>query len=71
MQEKLQLLEQIKATNFNELECRLWVIKKNTYKGKNTYKTLYAAIDGLDGDLKNTLEIFLQVNKTLYYLLII
>ncbi|CAM2984991.1 hypothetical protein VIOR103205_10595 [Vibrio ordalii] len=33
MQEKLQLLEQIKATNFNELACRLWVIKKNTYKG--------------------------------------
>lgn len=58
MQEKLQLLEQIKATNFNELACRLWVIKKNTYKGKNTYKALYAAIDGLDGDLKNTLEIF-------------
>lgn len=58
MQEKLQLLEQIKVTNFNELECRLWVIKKNSYKGKNTYKTLYAAIDGLEDDLKNTLKMF-------------
>ncbi|RJF34360.1 Kiwa anti-phage protein KwaB-like domain-containing protein [Pseudoalteromonas gelatinilytica] len=58
MQDKLQRLEQIKATNFDELECRLWVVKKNSRNGENTYRTLYAAIDGLDTDLKNTLKIF-------------
>lgn len=58
MQDILQRLEQIKATNFDELECRLWVVKKNSRNGENTYRTLYAAIDGLDTDLKNTLKTF-------------
>lgn len=58
MQAKLQRLEQIKATNFDELECRLWVVKKNSRNGESTYRTLYAAIDGLDADLKNTLKTF-------------
>lgn len=58
MQDKLQLLEQIKATNFDELECRLWVVKKNSRNGQSTYRALYAAIDGLNTDLKNTLKSF-------------
>ena len=40
MQEKLQKLEQIKAMNFNALECRLWVIKKNSRNGTNSYNGL-------------------------------
>jgi|GEM_PF-2898918 len=58
MQDKIQLLEQLKTTNFEALDCRLWVVKKNSRDGKNTYRTLYAAIDGLDADLKNTLKTF-------------
>jgi len=63
MQEKIQLLEQLKTTNFEELDCRLWVVKKNSRDGKNTYRTLFAAIDGLDSDLKNTLKSFFNGNK--------
>lgn len=63
MQEKLQLLEQLKATNFDGLDCRLWVVKKNSRDGQNTYRTLYAAIDGLDVDLKNTLKYFFCGNE--------
>ena len=63
MQEKLQLLEQIKATDFDGLDCRLWVVKKNSRNGQNTYRTLYAAIDGLDVDLKNTLKHFFCGNE--------
>jgi hypothetical protein len=63
MQEKIQLLEQLKATNFEELTCRLWVVKKNSRDGKNTYQTLYAAIDGLDTDLKSTLKAFFCGNE--------
>jgi hypothetical protein len=63
MQEKLQLLAQLKATNFEELTCRLWVVKKNSRDGQNTYRTLYAAIDGLDTDLKNTLKTFFCGNE--------
>jgi hypothetical protein len=63
MQDKLQLLKQLKASNFDELNCRLWVIKKNTRSGKNSYRTLFAAIDGLDVDLKDTLKEFFCGNK--------
>ena len=64
MQDKIQLLEQLKATNFEELTCRLWVVKKNSRDGKNTYQTLYAAIDGLDADLKSTLKAFFCGNDS-------
>lgn len=67
MQEKEQLLEQIKTTNFDELGCRLWVMKKNTRKGRNTYRALYAAIDGLDTDLKNALKTFFNGNDETIY----
>jgi hypothetical protein len=63
MQEKTQLLAQLKAVKFNDLNCRLWVIKKNSRDGKNTYRTLYAAIDGLDADLKSTLKDFFCGNQ--------
>jgi hypothetical protein len=63
MQDKLQLLAQLKETNFEELTCRLWVVKKNSRDGQNTYRTLYAAIDGLDADLKNTLKTFFCGNE--------
>ncbi|MFC0179528.1 Kiwa anti-phage protein KwaB-like domain-containing protein [Thorsellia kenyensis] len=62
MQKKLKLLERIKATKFEELECRLWVIKKNSRNGQNTYRALYAEIDGLDTDLKNVLKTFFNGN---------
>ncbi|BDM64364.1 hypothetical protein NFHSH190041_18160 [Shewanella sp. NFH-SH190041] len=64
MQDKLQLLEQLKALNFNELTCRLWVIKKNTRNAQNSYRALFAAIDGLDADLKNTLKAFFCGNQS-------
>ncbi|MCU8024317.1 MULTISPECIES: DUF4868 domain-containing protein [unclassified Shewanella] len=63
MQDKLQLLVQLKATNFDELNCRLWVVKKNSRNGQNSYRTLFAAIDGLDSDLKNTLKAFFCGNE--------
>lgn len=63
MQEKIELLEQIKVTNFNDLECRLWVIKKNSRSGHNTYRALYAVTDGLDDDLKNSLQTFFTGNE--------
>lgn len=63
MQEKIELLEQIKVTNFNDLECRLWVIKKNSRSGQNTYRALYAVTDGLDDDLKNSLQTFFTGNE--------
>ena len=67
MQEKLQLLEQIKASNFDELNCRLWVIKKssNSRNGQNSYRALFAAINGLETDLKNTLKAFFCGNENL------
>lgn len=58
MQDKLKILEQIKNVKFEDLTCRLWVIKKSSRNGKNTYKSLYAAISGLDVDFKNTLKHF-------------
>jgi len=64
MQEKLQLLAQLKETNFEALNCRLWVVKKNSRDGQNTYRTLSTAIDGLDTDLKNTLKSFFLGNQT-------
>jgi hypothetical protein len=63
MQDKIQLLEQLKTTNFEALDCRLWVVKKNSRDGQNTYRTLFAAIDGLDADLKNTLKSFFLGNQ--------
>jgi hypothetical protein len=64
MQEKLQLIEQIKALNFEGLDCRLWVVKKNTHNGRNSYRTLFAAIDGLDSDLIQTVKAFFCGNET-------
>ncbi len=58
MQDKVQVLEQIKETDFGNLECRLWVIKKSTRAGVNTYRSLSTAINGLDDDFKNTLRSF-------------
>jgi hypothetical protein len=63
MQEKLELLAHLKESNFDDLTCRLWVVKKNSRDGKNTYRTLYAAIDGLDTDLKSTLKTFFCGNE--------
>jgi len=63
MLEKLQLLAQLKETNFEALNCRLWVVKKNSRDGQNTYRTLSTAIDGLDTDLKNTLKSFFLGNQ--------
>lgn len=63
MQDKIQLLEQLKTTNFEALDCRLWVVKKNSRDGQNTYRSLFAAIDGLDTDLKNTLKSFFIGNQ--------
>jgi hypothetical protein len=63
MQDKIQLLEQLKTTNFEALDCRLWVVKKNSRDGQNTYRALFAAIDGLDADLKNTLKSFFIGNQ--------
>jgi hypothetical protein len=64
MQDKIQLLEQLKETNFEDLNCRLWVVKKNSRDGQNTYRTLSAAINGLDADLKNTLKYFFCGNES-------
>lgn len=58
MQEKLQTLVQIKNKNFEELNNRLWVIKKYSRGGVNHYKALSTAIEGLDGDLNLALKKF-------------
>lgn len=58
MQGKLQLLEQIKLIDYEELNCRLWVLKKSSRSGRNSYRALYAAIEGLDSDLKNSIKRF-------------
>lgn len=63
MQEKIELLNQIKITNFDELECRLWVVKKSSRSGQSSYRALYAAIDGLENDLKNSLKTFFNGNQ--------
>jgi hypothetical protein len=58
MQDKIQILDQIKGFDFGEMAARLWVVKKNTRSGKNTYKTLQADVSGLDADFKVTLKKF-------------
>ena len=58
MQDQLQVLNNIKAINFDELSVRLWVIKKSTNSGQNTYKALSSSINGLDSDLISTLKKF-------------
>lgn len=58
MQDKNQILEQIKAINFDALNCRLWVIKRSSRIGNNSYRVLSTAISGLDADFKNTLKHF-------------
>ena len=58
MEDKLQVLSNIKNINFNELNVRLWVIKKSTTSGRNTYKALSSSINGLDTDLISTLQKF-------------
>jgi len=58
MEQQLQLLSEIKDLDFDALGCKLWVIKKNSRGGQNTYRALHAAIDGLDEDLKLTVKSF-------------
>ena len=58
MQSKLQILQGIKNKNFDDFTNRLWVIKKNTRNGINTYKALSAAIEGLDSDFNAALKKF-------------
>ncbi|MBE9489649.1 MAG: DUF4868 domain-containing protein [Bacteroidetes bacterium] len=40
------------------MDTRLWVIKKNSKAGKNTYRALSADIDGLQTDFRKTLRRF-------------
>lgn len=56
MEDKVQILDQIKALDFNTMGTRLWVIKKNSRAGVNTYKALLADIDGLQSDFNATLK---------------
>jgi len=58
MQDKLDLLEKLKQTDFEALECRLWVIKKSSHSGVNRYAALSADIDGLEEDFTVTLKEF-------------
>ncbi|MGD6736162.1 Kiwa anti-phage protein KwaB-like domain-containing protein [Photobacterium leiognathi subsp. mandapamensis] len=58
MQDKLQVLNSIQNIDFDALDVRLWVIKKSTKSGLNSYKALSASINGLDGDLILTLHKF-------------
>lgn len=58
MDDKVQILNNIKGFNFNGMTARLWVVKKNTRAGQNTYKALQADVDGLDADFKVTLKRF-------------
>jgi hypothetical protein len=58
MDDKIQILKQIKKLDFEGMTSRLWVVKKNTRGGKNTYRALLADVDGLDSDFKVTLKRF-------------
>lgn len=58
MQDKLQVLDNIRNIDFDTLDVRLWVIKKSTNSGQNSYKALSASINGLDEDLTSTLRKF-------------
>ena len=58
MEQKIQLLDRIKNLDFNAMGTRLWVIKKNSKAGKNTYRALSADVDGLELDFKTTLKHF-------------
>ncbi|HIF9128209.1 Kiwa anti-phage protein KwaB-like domain-containing protein [Photobacterium damselae] len=58
MQDKLQVLNSIQNIDFDALDVRLWVIKKSTKSGLNSYKALSASINGLDEDLILTLHKF-------------
>ncbi|CAH7293371.1 Kiwa anti-phage protein KwaB-like domain-containing protein [Vibrio sp. F12] len=58
MLEQLQILENIRTIDFDDLNVRLWVIKKNTRAGQHSYRALSASIEGLDEDLIATLRKF-------------
>ncbi|EJG1820160.1 DUF4868 domain-containing protein [Vibrio parahaemolyticus] len=58
MQEKLQVLNRIQDIQFNDLNVRLWVVKKSTNSAQNSYRALSASIEGLDTDLIATLRKF-------------
>ncbi|MBL4761554.1 MAG: DUF4868 domain-containing protein [Gammaproteobacteria bacterium] len=58
MDDKIQILNQIKGFDFNVMATRLWVVKKRSQAGQNTYRTLSADIDGLDADFRATLRRF-------------
>lgn len=58
MQDKLRTLENIKQLDFDAIASRLWVIKKSSRSGVNSYKALSASIDGLNDDLVGALKKF-------------
>lgn len=58
MQDKLLILNNIRQINFDRLQVRLWVIKKNTNASQHSYKALHSSIEGLDVDLISTLRKF-------------
>lgn len=58
MQNKLQVLDNIRNVDFGALNVRLWVIKKSTNSGQHSYRALSTSIDGLDEDLISTLRKF-------------
>ncbi len=58
MEQKIQLLDTLKSVEFTDLQCRLWVVKRRTTKGKATYKCLSTVINGLEDDFRNTIKDF-------------
>ncbi len=58
MEDKIHILNQIKDFNFGAFNCRLWVIKKNSKGGQNSYRALNADVEGLSQDFKTTLKRF-------------
>lgn len=58
MKEYIDELNIIKNIDFDTQfkSIRLWVVKKTTTNKINSYRTLYASIDGLDDDFKETLK---------------
>jgi len=58
MEEKIQLLHTLQDIDFTQLQCRLWVVKQRTTKGKATYKCLSTVISGLEDDFKKTIKDF-------------
>jgi len=58
MQNKLKILNEIKEKEFENFTNRLWVIKKSSRRGNNTYRALPAAIEGLNSDFNTALKKF-------------